>query len=66
MSSTVLKCVNISIMGSSLYRAILEGLSYQFRLTIELSEKTYNIRFPNTKVVRGGSKIIFGISSVLI
>ncbi|MEN2974575.1 MAG: FGGY family carbohydrate kinase [Candidatus Caldarchaeales archaeon] len=39
-----------------LYRAALEGLSYQLRLAIELLEKAFRIEFPRITIVGGGSK----------
>jgi L-fuculokinase len=48
--------LNLSVTRGHIYRAALEGLSYQLRLAIELMENSFNIKLDNVWVVGGGSK----------
>jgi len=48
--------LTLSVTRAHLYRAALEGLSYQLRLALELLERSFNIRFSAIRVVGGGSR----------
>lgn len=48
--------LTLSTTRAHLYRAALEGLSYQLRLALELLEKSFNLRFSGIRVVGGGSR----------
>jgi L-fuculokinase len=48
--------LTLSITRAHLYRAALEGLSYQLRLALELLERSFNLRFSAIRVVGGGSR----------
>jgi len=50
--------LNLSVTRGHIYRAALEGLSYQFRLAIEVLERAFNIKAKGVRVVGGGSKNI--------
>ncbi|MEM4497893.1 MAG: FGGY family carbohydrate kinase [Nitrososphaerota archaeon] len=48
--------LTLSTTRAHLYRAALEGLSYQLRLAIELLERSFNLTFSGIRVVGGGSR----------
>ncbi len=48
--------LTLSATRAHLYRAALEGLSYQLRLALELLEKSFDLRFSGIRVVGGGSR----------
>ncbi len=48
--------LNLRVSRGHIYRAALEGLSYQLRLAIEILEKAFSFRAKGVRVVGGGSK----------
>ena len=48
--------LTLSTTRAHLYRAALEGLSYQLRLALELLEEAFNQKFQKIRVVGGGSR----------
>jgi len=48
--------LNLRTTRAHIYRAALEGLSYQLRLAVEIMMKSFNLKVEGIRVVGGGSK----------